>query len=72
MLQAVSARIARAKRPSRDWRSGRLLTVRPRSWLGAPQLPAEVKSRSEVAVDQVPVGLEGERGRVVAHSALQA
>jgi hypothetical protein len=62
MLQAVSARIAWAKRASRDWRSGRLLTVRPRSWLGPPQLLAEVESGAEVAIDQVPVGLEGERG----------
>jgi hypothetical protein len=50
-LQSGSARIARATRASRDSRSGRLLTVRPRSWLGAPQLLAEVKSGSEVAVD---------------------
>jgi len=54
MLQAGSARIAWAKRASRDWRSGRLLVVRPRSWLGPAQLLAEVECRSEVAVDQVP------------------
>jgi hypothetical protein len=36
------------------------------------QLIAQVECESEVAVDQVPVGLERERGRMVAHPALQA
>ena len=49
------------KRASRDWRSGRLLVVRPRSGLGPRQLLAEVQSGSEVAVDEVPVGLKRER-----------
>ena len=39
---------------------------------GPRQLLADVECGSEVAVDQVPVGVEGERGRVVAHPALQA
>jgi len=58
-------------RPSRD-EGHQPPGVRPRSWLGPSQLLAEVEPGSEVAVDQVPVGLESERGRVVAHPALQA
>jgi hypothetical protein len=44
----------------------------PRSSLGRWQLLAEVERGCEVAVEQVPVGLERERRRVVAHPALEA
>lgn len=42
------------------------------SIIAAPlAVPAQVERRAHVAVNQVPVGLECERGRVVTHPALQ-
>jgi Thioredoxin like C-terminal domain len=66
-----SARQAGARLLPCASRSCRGLTHRGRPAV-ASELLSEVERRSEVAVDQVSVGLERECGRVVAHPALEA
>jgi hypothetical protein len=63
----AASRCRRRLRPDRRGSRRRDVTGTGRSQLGA-----QVEWWSEIAVEEVPVGLERERGRVVAHPALQA